>query len=122
MIVGNGGSYANAQHLANDLLSCGIPAYTMDPATLTAFANDYGYYEVFSKWIGICGRPGDMLIALSGSGTSENILRAVHTAQGIGMDVHCEYGAAQGFDMQSAEERQVWLGHELMRKLKVLRA
>ena len=56
MIIGNGGSYANALHIANDLLSCGIAAYTMDPATLTAFANDFGYYSAFQKWISICGR------------------------------------------------------------------
>lgn len=118
MIIGNGGSWANSTHIANDLLSCGIPAYTMDPATFSAFANDFGYYKAFEKWVSICGRKGDMLIALSGSGRSPNILMACEAAEKIGMDVHREFGAEQGFDMQCAEERQLWLGHELMRELR----
>lgn len=120
MIIGNGGSYANSQHLSNDLLSCGIPAYSMDPATLSAFANDFGWYTAFDKWVGICGRKGDLLIAMSGSGKSENILRAVHTAKRIGMDVECIYGAELGQDAQVAEEHQLRIGHEIMRALKVL--
>ena len=50
-LVGNGGSYSNAGHLCNDLLACGVKAYTLDPATLTASANDYGYETVFARWI-----------------------------------------------------------------------
>lgn len=117
-LIGNGGSYANAQHIANDLLSCGVSAYTMDAATLTAFANDCGYAEAFSKWIGVCGRKHDLLIALSGSGKSENILRAVDTALRIGMDVERIYGAELGQDMQTAESHQLQIGHELMRALR----
>ena len=118
MLIGNGGSFANSQHIANDLLSCNIPAYTMDVATFSAFSNDFGYYSAFQKWVSICGRKGDMLIALSGSGRSPNILMACEAAERIGMDVHREFGAAQGFDMQAAEERQIWLGHEVMRCLR----
>jgi len=117
-IVGNGGSYANAVHICNDLLMCGIKAYTLDPATLTASANDYGYETVFARWLSVVGERDDLLIALSGSGTSKNILNAVSVAENIGMTVWREFGAAQGFDMQASEERQLWLGHELMRKLK----
>lgn len=117
-IIGNGGSYANAVHICNDLLSCGIRAYTIDPASLTASANDYGYETVFSRWIDVVGERGDMLIALSGSGKSKNILLACEVADRKGMKVWREFGAAHGFDMQSAEERQIWLGHELMRKLR----
>ena len=117
-LIGNGGSYANAQHIANDLLSCGIRAFTLDPATLTAFANDYGYYKAFERWISIVGERGDLLVALSGSGKSPNILGALDAAERIGMDVHREFGAEQGFDMQTAEEHQIWLGHTLMRALK----
>ncbi len=118
MIIGNGGSWANASHIANDLLACGVPAYTMDPATFSAFSNDFGYYSAFEKWVAICGRKGDMLIALSGSGKSPNILKACEAAEKIGMDVHREFGASQGFDMQASEERQIFLGHELMRALR----
>lgn len=117
-VIGNGGSYANASHIVNDLLSVGIVAYCMDPSTLTAFANDYGYEEVFAKWIGIVGKCGDLLIALSGSGKSKNILKAIETAEGRGMLVWREFGAHQGLDMQQSEERQVQLGHETMKNLK----
>ena len=117
-IIGNGGSYANAQHIANDLLSVGIPAFTLDPATLTASANDHGYETVFARWLAVVARKGDLLVALSGSGTSKNILSAIKEAERLEMDVYCEFGAAQGFDMQAAEERQIWLGHETMRELK----
>ena len=64
------------------------------------------------------GEPGDLLIALSGSGKSLNILNACEMAERIGMDVHREFGAEQGFDMQASEERQIWLGHELLRALR----
>ena len=119
LLIGNGGSFANAMHIANDLVcSCNICAITMDPASFSALANDYGHFTAFSKWIAVCGRPGDLLIALSGSGKSLNILNACAEAERIGMDVHREFGAAQGFDMQAAEERQIWLGHELLRCLR----
>lgn len=117
-IIGNGGSYANAAHICNDLLACNIRSYTMDSATLTAFANDHGYAHVFSRWLKTVGEKGDLLIALSGSGKSPNILNAIKAAEDIGMDVHREFGAAQGFDMQAAEERQVFIGHEVMRCLR----
>ncbi len=118
MLIGNGGSMANAEHISCDLLNCGIPAYTMNAAQFSAFSNDYGYYCAFEKWVQVCGRKGDMLIALSGSGKSPNILKACEAAEKIGMDVHREFGAAQGFDMQSAEEHQLWIGHETMRRLR----
>lgn len=117
-LIGNGGSSSNAGHICNDLESCGIRAYVMNEATKSAWENDIGHDFVFSEWIALHGEPGDLLIALSGSGTSENILNACSTAEDKGMDVHREFGAAQGFDMQTSEERQIWLGHELMRALK----
>ena len=118
LLIGNGGSYANAAHIANDLISVGIKAFTVDPATLTAAANDHGWYQGFVRWIKTVGERGDLLIALSGSGKSPNILMACEEAERIGMEVHREFGAAQGFDMQASEERQIWLGHELMRVFK----
>lgn len=117
-IIGNGGSHANAVHICNDLLMCGIKAFTLDPATLTASANDHGYETVFERWISVVGEKGDLLIALSGSGLSTNILRAISIAEKMEMTVWREFGAAQGFDMQVSEERQIWLGHELMRALR----
>lgn len=116
-IAGNGGSYANAVHICNDLLSVGVRAFTLDPATLTAIANDFGYAHVFSRWLRVVGEKGDLLIALSGSGKSPNILRAIEAAEDLGMDIHREFGVPR-FDMQAAEEHQVWLGHEVMRCLR----
>lgn len=117
-IIGNGGSYANAIHVCNDLLFCGIKAFTLDAATLTASANDYGYETVFERWVNVVGERGDLLIALSGSGRSPNILRACEAAKSKGMTVWEEFGERQGFDMQASEERQIWLGHEVMRELR----
>ena len=114
-VVGNGGSYANSSHIVNDLLSVGIKAFCLDPATLTAFANDYGYEYIYSKWLQIVGEEGDLLIALSGSGKSPNILKACSVAENIGMTVWREFGADQGLDMQSAEEKQIALGHLIMK-------
>ena len=120
-IIGNGGSYANAAHLANDLLACGIPAFTLDAASLTATANDFGYGETFSRWLQTVGQRGDLLIALSGSGRSPNILQAIKVAEGLGMDVYRLFGAELGQDMQQAENHQLVIGHELMRALRVRR-
>lgn len=117
-IIGNGGSFANAMHIANDLLSCGVRAHSMDPATLTAFSNDYGYEVAFEMWIRVMGEPGDWLVALSGSGKSPNILRACAAAEDMGMQVYREFGAPKNLGMQDAEEEQVHLGHNWMRELK----
>lgn len=117
-IIGNGGSFANAQHFQNDLEACGIRAHTLNPATLTATANDVAYEFVFSKWIILHGELGDVLIAMSGSGKSPNILNAVKAAKLIGMDVWPIYGSERGEDMQGAEESQVRIAHEVMRLLR----
>ena len=118
-IVGNGGSYANAVHICNDLLSVGIRAFTLDPATLTASANDYGYETVFSRWISVVGERGDLLIALSGSGRSANITRAIRVGKKLGLDTYLlTWYLKGGMDMQLSEEAQITMGHEWMRSLK----
>ena len=117
-LIGNGGSWANSVHIANDLLACGIKAYTLDPATLTASANDYGYETVFSRWISTVGEPGDLLIALSGSGKSPNILAGIRAAEFCGMTVYRIFGNERGENMQEAEEAQIILGHDVMRQLR----
>lgn len=116
-MIGNGGSYANAVHIANDLLGCGIRAYTLDPAFLTASANDHGYETVFSRWIEVVGEPGDLLIALSGSGRSPNILRAISTAHAKGMETRLVTNYLKELDMQQSEEEQLVMGHGVMREL-----
>ena len=117
-IIGNGGSYANAMHICNDLLACGISAFTLDPATMAASANDYGWDSVFERWILTVGHREDLLIALSGSGKSPNILNAIAQADKLGMTVYRIFGRERGEDMQQAEEAQIRIGHELMRALR----
>lgn len=120
-LIGNGGSYANAVHVCNDLLACGVRAFVLDPATLTATANDYGYEDVFKRWVGTVGESGDLLLAFSGSGRSPNILAAVNEARRIGMKTYLVTDYLHSMDMQQSEENQLVLGHEIMRQLRRLR-
>ena len=82
MFVGNGGSAGIAGHMAIDFAkNGGIRAVTFnDPSSLTCLANDLGYEEVFAKQVEMQGLPGDILIAISSSGGSQNILRAADMA------------------------------------------
>lgn len=92
---GNGGSAADAQHFSSELLNRfererpGLPAIalTTDASTVTSIANDYAYDEVFAKQVQALGRPGDVLLAISTSGNSPNVLRAIEAAHGCGMRV-----------------------------------
>ncbi len=86
---GNGGSAADAQHLAAELIGrqnynraplAGI-ALTVDTSALTALGNDYGYDTVFARQIEALGRPGDVLFGISTSGRSRNVVRAVERAK-----------------------------------------
>lgn len=117
-LIGNGGSYANAVHICNDLLAAGVKAYTLDPATLTASANDFGYENVFSRWLATVGEKDDLLIALSGSGKSKNIMNAIAVADEIGMPYTLISDYLRTMDMQRSEEHQLEIGHEVMRCLK----
>lgn len=117
-IIGNGGSYANAIHICNDLLSVGIKAYTLDPASLTALANDHGYENAFAKWLKIVADADDLLIALSGSGTSPNIMQAIATAEIIGMDWEIVTNFLREKNMQESEEEQLVIGHQVMKEIR----
>jgi D-sedoheptulose 7-phosphate isomerase len=93
MFCGNGGSAADSQHLAAELLGrylkdrAPLPALalTVDTSVLTAVGNDYGYAEVFERQVRGLGRPGDVLVGLSTSGNSENVLRAFAAARELGL-------------------------------------
>jgi D-sedoheptulose 7-phosphate isomerase len=94
-LCGNGGSAADAQHIAAELIGRFVSdrrarpaiALTTDTSALTAIGNDYGYDEVFSRQVeGLC-REGDVLIAISTSGNSDNVLKAVDTAHRAGASV-----------------------------------
>ncbi len=80
--------------------------------------NDFGYETIFSLWIKTVGEKGDLLIALSGSGRSKNILLALKTAKKIGMDTELITDYLKTLDMQQSEEAQLTLGHAWMRCLK----
>ena len=83
IFIGNGGSAAIASHMAIDFSKNGnMPAVCFnDGAALTCLGNDFGYEEVFSRQLGFHARPGDVLYAISSSGRSPNILRAVEAAR-----------------------------------------
>jgi len=93
LFCGNGGSAADAQHLAGEFISrfyydraplAGV-ALTTDTSVLTAIGNDYGYEKVFERQVLGLGRPGDVLIGISTSGRSKNVLLAMEAARRIGM-------------------------------------
>jgi D-sedoheptulose 7-phosphate isomerase len=89
LLAGNGGSAADAQHLAGEMLSrlnydrapAAALALTTDTSVLTAIGNDYGYDRLFERQILGLGRPGDVFMAISTSGRSPNILRAIDAAR-----------------------------------------
>ena len=93
LLAGNGGSAADAQHLAGELLSrlnydrapTAAIALTTDSSVLTAIGNDYGYERVFERQVRGLGRKGDVLLAISTSGRSPNILRAIAAARDLGL-------------------------------------
>ncbi len=95
MSCGNGGSAADAQHFSSEMLnrfelerpSLPAIALTTDTSTLTSIANDYSYSEIFAKQIKGLGHRGDILLAISTSGSSVNVVSAIKTAQDRGIDI-----------------------------------
>lgn len=89
LVAGNGGSAAEAQHFAAELVGrfkrerapYAVLSLTTDTSILTAVANDYGYQDIFARQVLALGQPGDLLIAFSTSGESENLVRAAAAAQ-----------------------------------------
>lgn len=97
LICGNGGSAADAQHMAAELVvrltadfkRPGLPAIalTTDTSVLTAYANDFDFDGAFARQVQALGRPGDILLGISTSGNSRNVVRAVEAARTAGMRV-----------------------------------
>jgi D-sedoheptulose 7-phosphate isomerase len=93
LVCGNGGSAADAQHFAAEIVGRfeterrAYPAVSLatDTSILTAVANDYGYDAVFSRQVAGLGAPGDIMLGISTSGRSKNVIRAVETASSMGM-------------------------------------
>ncbi len=136
-LCGNGGSAGNAIHLANDFLfgmvrGCGVglrvEALPSNAAILTCLANDLSYEEVFAEQIRLKGAPGDVLVVLSGSGNSPNVVRAIEAANRLGLTTFAVLGFTGGRclevahtpihfavdDMQIAEDLQLIVGHMCM--------
>lgn len=139
-LCGNGGSAGNAMHIANDLFygvakrtGGGIRASALsaNPSILTCLANDLGYDKIFDEQLAVHGRPGDLLIVLSGSGNSRNILNVLESARSMGIRTFAILGFSGGEalkladramhfpidDMQIAEDLQLIVGHMLMQWL-----
>ena len=139
-LCGNGGSAGNAIHLANDLVygavggrSAGVRAHALpaNAAVLTCLANDTDYSEIFSLQLKTFGQPQDLLLVLSGSGNSPNILKAIETAKDLGMRTFGILGYSGGKakamvdtpihfavdDMQISEDLQLIVGHMVMQWL-----
>lgn len=139
-LCGNGGSAGNAVHLANDFVygiakrtGGGIRAHALsaNPALITCLANDVGYDRIYCEQLAVQGRVGDILIVLSGSGNSANIVSALEQARAMNIKSYAILGYGGGRskdladvaihfpvdDMQIAEDLQIIVGHMLMQWL-----
>jgi D-sedoheptulose 7-phosphate isomerase len=139
-IFGNGGSAGNAIHLANDFVfgiskkfgsGLRIHALPANTSVITCLANDIGYESIFEYQLGLMSDPGDVVIALSGSGNSPNILKALEYSNNAGLESFAVLGFSGGKslqlaktpihipvnDMQISEDLQIIIGHMLMQHL-----
>lgn len=139
-LCGNGGSAGNAVHLANDFLygiskiagsGLRVHALPANTAVLTCLANDEGYDRIFSLQLAVQAREGDLLVVLSGSGNSPNILQALEQAKAMKVRTYAILGYSGGKakamadvpihfavdDMQIAEDMQLVVGHMIMQWL-----
>ncbi|MCB1801958.1 MAG: SIS domain-containing protein [Gammaproteobacteria bacterium] len=110
-MIGNGGSAAVASHIANDL--CNVAELRsvclLDHTALTCFANDYGYENVYSERLKRIARPQDVLLAISSSGESENIVRAARVMRSLGGTVISLSGFKPGNPLRSSGEINLWI-------------
>jgi D-sedoheptulose 7-phosphate isomerase len=141
-ICGNGGSAGNAIHLANDYLygiikksgeGLRVHALAANAAILTCLGNDIGYDRIFAEQLAVYAQPGDLVIVLSGSGNSPNIVSVLEQAKSMGVTSYAILGYTGGQcraladvaihfpvnDMQIAEDLQLIVGHMLMQWLHV---
>jgi D-sedoheptulose 7-phosphate isomerase len=139
-LCGNGGSAGNAIHLANDFIygiskqagsGLRIHALSANAAVLTCLANDEGYDTIFSTQLAVQASPGDVMVVLSGSGNSPNILKALEQAKRMGVKSYAILGYSGGKakamadvpihfavdDMQISEDLQLVVGHMVMQWL-----
>lgn len=140
-ICGNGGSAGNAIHLANDFnygidrengVGLHVEALPANASVITCLANDVGYENIFSQQLRVKADKGDVLLVLSGSGNSPNIIRALEAGNQIGMHTFAILGFSGGRckevaqhsihfpidDMQISEDLQLMVGHMCMQWLR----
>ena len=139
-LCGNGGSAGNAIHLANDFLygvgqdlvpGIKVEALSANPSVLTCLANDIGYDEIYSTQLTAKASTGDVLVILSGSGNSPNVIKALEKGHQLGMETYAILGYSGGVcldlakaaihvpidDMQISEDMQLIVGHICMQWL-----
>jgi D-sedoheptulose 7-phosphate isomerase len=122
LACGNGGSAADAQHFAAELINrfeierapLAAVALTTDSSTLTSIANDYAYEQVFSKQVRGIGWRGDVLLAISTSGNSRNVIEAMQAAREIGMRIVALTGNGGGkmAGLLSADDVHICVPHK----------
>ena len=133
ILFGNGGSAADAQHIAAEFTGRfvkerrGLPAIalTTDTSALTAIGNDYGYDRVFERQVEALANPGDILLGISTSGNSENVVKALSKGQNIGCEIiglsgrdggkmnsFCNYNLVVPSDVTARiQEMHILIGH-----------
>ena len=139
-LCGNGGSSGNASHLANDFIygiakskGQGLKAISLNDnnSIITCLANDVGYDSIFSEQLAVLANPNDIIITLSGSGNSANIVSVINEARVLGVKSYSILGFDGGKckkiadhpihfqinDMQISEDLQLIVGHMLMKSL-----
>lgn len=123
LLCGNGGSAADSSHIATEF-TCRFkedrrpyPAISLnvDGGLMTAIGNDYGFQDVFERQVRAYGQPGDVLIALSSSGKSRNVLSAIEEARRCGLRTIAFLGKGGGFTSGAAEIELVVAGTETAR-------
>jgi D-sedoheptulose 7-phosphate isomerase len=137
LIFGNGGSAADAQHMAAEFVNrflidrppLAAIALTTDSSILTSIGNDFSFDDIFSKQIQALGKPGDLVLGISTSGNSPNVIRAVETAQAMGIRTAALTGNKGGAligiadltlnvpsqSTPAIQEAHVWVEHLLCR-------
>lgn len=118
-ICGNGGSSATAEHFTNDLFKRGIKAICLNSNTsiMTMIANDIGYPYVFSEQLKVYASSKDLLITISCSGTSENIILAKFVAKELGMRVRQFETFGKDKDYGKLEDKHLQLAHKIAKAL-----
>jgi len=111
-VVGNGGSAAIAAHIVNDFVkACDLRSFALhDAAVLTCLANDYGYENAYAEYLKRAARAGDVLVAISSSGRSSNIINATAVARAAGASVVTLSGFEATNPLRSCGDLNFWVG------------